>query len=167
MDTHKDAPPTNTMAGKFQGAIYLGITKNFQVSCNLIILRTGLIITRNKFTPLLVQQFVINQVEDMSIKEDCDEYIIFAEINRSTLEVYNDDVNTDDVTAGVDNNYNNYNNNNTAYEDGSNNEEHGHEYGTIYTENSPKIMNKRRWIITLEKRHQEWEPPKKQKYWMR
>ena len=42
-------------------------------------------------------------------------------INGTTLEVYNDHVNTNDVTAGVDNNYNNYNIDNTAYEDGTNN----------------------------------------------
>ena len=52
---------------------------------------------------------VINKVEDISIKEDRDEYLIFLDKNDITLEVYNYDVNTHDVTAGVDKNYNNYN----------------------------------------------------------
>ena len=49
----------------------------------------------------------------------------------STLEVYDNDVNTHDVTAGVDKNYNNYNSNDEAYEDGANDEEDNatYEYG--------------------------------------
>ena len=60
-------------------------------------------------------QSVINKVGYMAIKEYRDADLIFADINGGTLEVYNDDVNTYDVTAWVDNNYNNYNSNNTAY----------------------------------------------------
>ena len=51
----------------------------------------------------------------MAIKEDWDEDIIFTDRNGSTLEVYNGGVNTHDVTAGVDKNYNNYNGSNEAY----------------------------------------------------
>ena len=65
-------------------------------------------------------QYVINQVEDMAIKEDRDEDLIFLDRNDITLEVYNYYVNTHNVTAGVDNNYNNYNIKETAYEDGAN-----------------------------------------------
>ena len=59
-------------------------------------------------------QSMINQVEDMSIKEDRDEDLIFTKRNRSTLELYDNDFNTHDVTARVYNNYNNYNSNNAA-----------------------------------------------------
>ena len=65
-------------------------------------------------------QSVIKKVEDMAIKEDCDEELIFSERYWSTLEVYDDDVNTHDVTTGVDNNYNNNNNNDAVYEDDAN-----------------------------------------------
>ena len=47
----------------------------------------------------------------MAIKEDSDKYLIFTERNGGTLEVYNDDINTHDFTAGVDNKYNSYNSN--------------------------------------------------------
>ena len=68
-------------------------------------------------------QSVINQVEDMSIKEDRDEDLILTERNMITLEVYDNDVNKHDVIAGVDNKYNNYNSNNEAYKDGTNDKE--------------------------------------------
>ena len=61
-------------------------------------------------------QYVIKQGEDMVIKEDRDEDLIFADIKGRSLEVYNNDVNTHDVTTGVDNKYNNYNSNETPYE---------------------------------------------------
>ena len=57
----------------------------------------------------------------MVIKEYSDEDIIFTNRNGSTSEVYNDYVNTDKVTEGLDNNYNDYNINDTAYEDSANN----------------------------------------------
>lgn len=59
----------------------------------------------------------------MAIKENINEDLIFADRNGSTLEVYNDDFSTHDLTVEVDNNYNNYNSNNTAYKDSTNNEE--------------------------------------------
>ena len=68
-------------------------------------------------------QSVINQLEDMEIKEDWNEDLILTARNGSTFEVYIDDVNTNDVTTGVDNNYNNYNSNGTAYEYDTNNKE--------------------------------------------
>ena len=40
----------------------------------------------------------------MVIKEYCDEDLIFTDRNRSTLEVYNHDVNTNEINAGVYNN---------------------------------------------------------------
>ena len=58
----------------------------------------------------------------MVINKDCDEDLIFTDRNRSTFGACNDNVSTHDVTAGVDNNYNNYNSNDAAYEDGANNE---------------------------------------------
>ena len=73
-------------------------------------------------------QSVIKKVEDMAIKEDCDEDLIFSERNWSTLEVYNNDFNTHDVTTAVDNSYNNNNNNGAVYEDDANDKE----YGTTY-----------------------------------
>ena len=39
----------------------------------------------------------------MASKEDCDEDLIFADRNRSTLELYINGVNTHDVTIGPDN----------------------------------------------------------------
>ena len=65
-------------------------------------------------------QSMIKQVEDISTKESHNKYIIFTDRNRSTLELYNNDVNTHDVTAGVDNNHNKYNINNIYDEDGAN-----------------------------------------------
>ena len=47
-------------------------------------------------------QSVIKQVEEIDIKEDCDEDLILTGINGSTLEVYDDDVNAHNVNAGVD-----------------------------------------------------------------
>ena len=44
---------------------------------------------------------MVKQVEDMVIKEYCDEDLIFTDRTWSTLEVYDNDVNTHDVTAGV------------------------------------------------------------------
>ena len=64
----------------------------------------------------------------MASKEDCDEDLIFADRNRSTLELYINGVNTHDVTIGPDNNYNNFNSNDLAYEDVYNNKE----YSAIY-----------------------------------
>ena len=120
VETHEDEPPTNTMAEMLQGGIYLGPTTKFLGICKSLITRTGRIITRNKFTPLPMPQYVIKKVEDMSTKGDCDEELILTDTNGSTLEVYDDDVNTHDIIAGVDNNYNDNNNNYTAYEDGVN-----------------------------------------------
>ena len=85
----------------------------------------------------------------MAIKEDCDEELIFSERYWSTLEVYDDDVNTHDVTTGVDNNYNNNNNNDAVYEDDANDEEDGtnYEYGSYidvtheYITNYPPTTN--------------------------
>ena len=64
----------------------------------------------------------------MTTKKDYDEDLIFTDRNGSTLEVYNDYLNTHDVTTGVDNNHNNYNSNDTAYKYGTNNKEEGKTY---------------------------------------
>ena len=148
-EKHDDAPPTNTMSERLQVAIYLGTNKNFQGSYKFTSLRKRRRIARKKFIPPPVSKSVMKQVEDMDIKEDHNKDIILADINRSTLEVYNYGVNKNDVTAGVDNNYKNYNNNATSFEDGANNKEDNathedragvnitHEYGTIYTKNTP------------------------------
>ena len=40
-----------------------------------------------------------------------------SEKNGSILEIYDNEVNTNYVTTGVDNNYNSYNSNDTACED--------------------------------------------------
>ena len=45
----------------------------------------------------------------MYIKEDHNEDLIFADRNGITLEIYNCDSNTHEVTIGVDSNLNNYN----------------------------------------------------------
>ena len=82
--TKEDAPPTNTTVERLQQAIYIGTTKNFQGSCNLISLRTGHRTTRKKFTPLPIPQYVIKELEDMAIKEDPDEVNIFTGRNCST-----------------------------------------------------------------------------------
>ena len=66
-ETHEDVTPTKNMSGILQGDIYLGTTKNFQVSYKLSSLRTGRRIIGKQFTPLTMTQFVINQVEDMVI----------------------------------------------------------------------------------------------------
>ena len=110
-EKHEDVPPTNTMAESLQGEIYLLPTANFHRSCKLISLKTGQMITRKQLTQPPMTKSVIKQVEDMSIKEGHDEDPIFTDRNGSTLEVYNNDVNTHDITTGVDNNYNS---NNTA-----------------------------------------------------
>ena len=60
-------------------------------------------------------QYVIKQVEDMAMKGNRNEDLIFTDRNGITLEVYNDDFNTHNVTSGVYNKYNNYNSNDTAY----------------------------------------------------
>ena len=90
-------------------------------------------------------QSVIKQVDNMAINEYYDEDLILIDINWSTLEVYYYEVNTHDITVGVDNNYNNYNINDVAYSDGTNNKEDNttyeygaranttHEDGTRYT----------------------------------
>ena len=44
-------------------------------------------------------QYIIKQVEEMAIKEDHDEYPIFTDINRRNLEIYNNYINTHDVTT--------------------------------------------------------------------
>ena len=89
-------------------------------------------------------QSLINQLEYISIKEDLYEELIFADINWIALEVYNNDFNTHDATAGVDKNYTNYNSNNASYEDSAKYKEDGatdeygsgtnstHEDGSIY-----------------------------------
>ena len=51
----------------------------------------------------------------MATKGDCDKNLIFSYIYRSTLKLYGDDINTNEITTGVYENYNNYNINNTAY----------------------------------------------------
>ena len=139
----------NIMDERSQGAIYLGPTTNLKRICKFISLRAGQIITMNQFTPLHMPKYVIKQVEDTFIKEYYDKYLIFTDRNGRTLEVCNDDVNTNDSTSGVDNNYNNYNSNNTTYEGGTNKKEYGttykygtganttHEDGTDYTKNPP------------------------------
>ena len=104
------------MSEMSQGYIYIGNTTNFQGRCNFISLKTGRIITRKKSTSPPMPQAVIKQVEDMVIKEDCDEDLIFTDRNGITLEVYDNDVNKNDVITGVNNNYNNYNSNGVAYE---------------------------------------------------
>ena len=59
----------------------------------------------------------------MDIKEYFNKDIIFSDISVGALEVYNNNVNTRDFTAGVGNNYNNYNSNNEADEYGANKKE--------------------------------------------
>ena len=88
-------------------------------------------------------QSVIKKVEDMAIKEDCDEDLIFSERNWSNLEVYNNDVNTHDVTTAVDNSYNNNNNNDAVYEDDANDKEYGttYEYGYYVSATHEYITN--------------------------
>ena len=103
------------------GYIHLGTTTNFQDICKFTSLRTGRRITRKQLTPLPMPQSLINQVGDMSIKEYYDEDIILIDRSGVTFEVYNYDVNTNDFTSRVDNNYNSYNCNNIAYEDSDNN----------------------------------------------
>ena len=71
---------------------------------------------------------VQNQVEDTTIKEYYHEHIIFTNRNRIILEFYKDGVNTHDITAVLDNNYNNYNSNDIDYEDVDNNEEESASY---------------------------------------
>ena len=44
-------------------------------------------------------QSVIKQVEDMNIKEYCNEVHIFTERNGDNLEVYNYDVNTHELNS--------------------------------------------------------------------
>ena len=44
-------------------------------------------------------QYIIKQVEDMAIKEDQDEYPIYTDRNRKNLEIYNNYINTHDVTT--------------------------------------------------------------------
>ena len=115
----------------------------------------------------------------MAIKEDCNEYIIFTDRNVSTLELYNGDVNTHDVTAGVDNNHNNYNKLTQHMKTVpiTNNTEQPMKMATVLTQpmntatNIPTILqlikNKRWWIVTLYKKYREWEPLKKNQYWTR
>ena len=76
-------------------------------------------------------KYVMKKVKDMSTKVDCNEELILNDTKGSTLEVYNNDVNTNDITAIVDNNYNDNNNNDTAYEDGANEVD-----GTTYKDGS-------------------------------
>ena len=85
METHEDATPINTMDEMLQGSIYLWTTTNFQGGCNFIKLRLGRRITRNKFNPLPIPQYIIKQVKDMAIKEYCYEYLIFTDRNGSTI----------------------------------------------------------------------------------
>ena len=102
VETHKDAPPTNTIAELPQGGIFLGTTTNFQGSCKFLSLRTGRRITIKQFTPLPTPQSVIKQVEYMAIKENREEDFLFTDQNWNTLEVYDDDSPAEDATAGVD-----------------------------------------------------------------
>ena len=76
------------MAEMLQGAIYQGPTSNFQGKCKSSSLRTGRRITRKKFTPLPMLQSVINQVEDMNIKEDCNEDLIFTDIDITMMPIH-------------------------------------------------------------------------------
>ena len=57
----------------------------------------------------------------MDINEYRNKDLIFTDRNGRTLEVYEYDRNTNNVTAVVDNNYNSYNSKNSAYEYGVNN----------------------------------------------
>ena len=75
---------------------------------------------QENITPLPMPQSIINKMEDMAIKEDRDEDLIFTDGNGSSLEVYKNDSNAHDVTAGVDNKYDNYNSNNADYGNGTN-----------------------------------------------
>ena len=84
-ETHEDVPTTNCISERSQVAIYLGPTTKFQGSCKFTSLRTWQRITRKKFTSLPMTPSVINQVEDMAIKEDRDEDLIFTHINGITL----------------------------------------------------------------------------------
>ena len=92
-ETHEDSIPTKTTAESSQVSIYLGTTKNLQEICKFIRPRAGQRITGKKLTPLPMPKYEINQVEDMAIKEDCDEDLIFTDRNERTLEVYNKYVN--------------------------------------------------------------------------
>ena len=90
-------------------------------------------------------QYVVKQVADIYTKEYRNKDLIFTERNESTLEVYDNNASTHDVTAEVDNKYNHYKSNEKSYEDGSNNEEDGATYedGTRYpatptTKNNPE-----------------------------
>ena len=102
VETHKDAPPTNTMAELSQGGIFLGHTTNFQGSCKFLSLRTGHRITIKQFTPLPTPQYVINQVEDMAIKENREEDFLLTDQHGNTLEVYDDESPAEDATTGVE-----------------------------------------------------------------
>ena len=79
---------------KEKKTIFLGPTKNFQRSLKFLRLSTGHIITRKQLTSLSMPQYVIKKLEDMDIKENYEEEILFDELNGKILKVYDDDAST-------------------------------------------------------------------------
>ena len=60
--THEEHNPTNSMNERTIGAICLGPMENFQGGYKFMSLRTGKLIHRRNFTPILMTQEVIDPV---------------------------------------------------------------------------------------------------------
>ena len=93
-ETHNNANPTKTVAERPKEAIFLGATKNFQRSHKFLSLRTGQIITREKFTSLPMPQSVIKKWKIWPSRKNTNKTLCSLTKNSNTLKVCDDDLPT-------------------------------------------------------------------------